>query len=146
MTHKTLPVLAVLLGIIALTIIVKIDIFDFGTASNISPAVSSSESTFIPTEIFSGDIDGKFAVFEHKDFAHYRLTIDSVVATGELNTERGYASDADATVLVLNSQKPESDQMYFVRLSSDSTSITQLDSARILTPHKLFKTNAISSN
>ncbi len=145
MTHKTLRGLTVLLGIIAFIVIVKILTFDFGIAEHIAPSMPHTESTFSPTEIFSGDIDGKPVSFEHDSFTRYRLTVGGVGTMGELNTERGFGDDIDATVFVLDWNKPESEQMYFVRLSSDSTSIVELDSARTLTSNKLFSLDAQTS-
>ncbi len=84
-----------------------------------------------PTERFVGTIDDVLTVFEHKDFTSYTLIEAGVSVSGELNTERGYGDDIDATVFVLDWQKPEAEQKYFVRLTG-STEIQRLDENREL--------------
>ncbi len=84
-----------------------------------------------PTERFVGTIDDVLTVFEHKDFTSYTLIEAGVSVSGELNTERGYKDDIDATVFVLDWQKPEAEQKYFVRFTS-STTIQKLDANREL--------------
>ncbi len=84
-----------------------------------------------PTERFVGTIDEVRTVFEHKDFTSYTLIKAGVSISGELNTERGYKDDVDATVFVLDWQKPEAEQKYFVRLTG-STAIQKLDVDREL--------------
>lgn len=71
------------------------------------------------------------------DFQSYELyelylgkTDKPFVEKGNLNTERGFEEDEDATVYVLNYDKPEDEQRYFVRLSKDMGSIIMLDKNR----------------
>ena len=59
-----------------------------------------------PSEIFAGTIDGNSIVFEQKEYTKYRLEINGKVSEGELNTERGFGDDIDATIYVLNWNKP----------------------------------------
>ena len=42
---------------------------------------------------------------------------------GNLNTERGYGKDDDATVYILNFDKPESEQTRFVRYSNGNVAM-----------------------
>ena len=84
-----------------------------------------------PTERFIGTIDDVTTIFEHKDYTSYTLTENGVSVSGELNTERGYQDDIDATVFVLDWQKPEAEQKYFVRLTG-SAGIQKLDENREL--------------
>ena len=85
----------------------------------------------VPTERFIGTIDGVMTVFEHKDFTSYTFIEAGVSVSGELNTERGYKDDIDATVFVLDWQMPEAKQKYFVRLT-ESFDIQRLDENREL--------------
>jgi hypothetical protein len=87
---------------------------------------------FTPTETFAGTIGGKLVIFEHKDYVRYKLTTDGVITEGALNTERGFESDIDATVYVLDWDSPESERSYFVRLTGDDTHLWRLDSQRVL--------------
>ncbi len=98
-----------------------------------APRVVPPEITMLetPTERFTGTIGNVFTVFEHKDFTSYTLIEAGVSVSGELNTERGYKDDIDATVFVLDWQKPEAEQKYFVRLTG-STDIQKLDENREL--------------
>lgn len=82
------------------------------------------------TERYSARVDRVNVVFEQKDYTSYRLTTNGLVREGELNTERGYGNDPDATVYVLNWQKPEGERMYYVRLTSEPTKLYVLDSNR----------------
>jgi len=52
------------------------------------------------------------------------------VEKGNLNTERGFEEDEDATVYVLNYDKPETEQKYFVRLTKYPGSVIMLDRNR----------------
>jgi hypothetical protein len=86
------------------------------------------ESDF--TERFSARVDRVDVVFEQKDFKSYRLITNGAVREGELNTERGFEDDQDATVYVLNWQKPEAQQMLYVRFTNEPTKLYLLDSDR----------------
>lgn len=49
----------------------------------------------------------------------YRMSVDGQVTLGELNTERGFNHDENASLFILNWQQPESEQIKFVRLSKN---------------------------
>lgn len=86
------------------------------------------ESVF--TERYAARVDRVDVVFEHKDYTRYRLTTNGLVREGELNTERGFEDDIDATVYVLDWQKPEQEQMVYVRLTAEPNRLYALDSER----------------
>ena len=93
------------------------------------------EETVLPevvefTERYAARVDRVNVVFEHKDYTRYRLTTNELVREGELNTERGFEDDIDATVYVLNWQKPEGEQMYYVRLTAEPNLLYALDGER----------------
>ncbi len=67
-----------------------------------------------------------------KDFTQYRLTEGNQVKEGKLNTERGFEQDEDATVFILNFDKPENEQKFFVRLTNGG--VIMLDSQRKMVP------------
>ena len=105
------------------------------TAQVVVPVVESmptsvEENTEAVTERFSARVDRVDVIFEQKDYTSYRLTTNELVREGELNTERGFGDDVDATVYVLNWQKPEGERMYYVRLTSDPTHLYALDGNR----------------
>ena len=79
------------------------------------------------TERYAARVDRVEVVFEHRDYTIYRLQTNDLVRTGELNTERGFKDDQDATVYVLNWQKPEGEQIRYVRLTSEPTKLYVLD-------------------
>lgn len=80
------------------------------------------------TERYVGQIDRVSVLFEHLDYTQYRLQTNSRVRTGLLNTERGYKDDIDATVYVLDWQKPEGAQLRYVRLTAEPTTLYLLSS------------------
>jgi len=82
------------------------------------------------TERYSALVDRVAVIFEHKNYTEYRLTTNGLVREGDLNTERGFGTDIDATVYVLNWQEPEAEQMYFVRLTNEPFKLYALDSNR----------------
>jgi hypothetical protein len=129
-------IIGVTLGTIGLLFIIAVSLPNTNTVSAPSPAIAVD--TFIVTERFAGTVNSQTVTFEHTDFTRYRLTIDDIVTEGELNTERGFDTDEDATVFVLDWRKPESEQTYFVRLT-DTTSLQQLDSARLLIPNSMLE-------
>ncbi len=51
----------------------------------------------------------------------------SIVIKGNFNDERGFEKDIDATVFILNWDKNEMEQEYFVRYSSEPNIVYQLD-------------------
>jgi hypothetical protein len=86
----------------------------------------TDETTY--TERYSAQVDQVVVVFEHTDYTRFRLTTNGAIKEGELNTERGYKEDPDATVYVLDWQKPADEQMRYVRLTNDPGRIYLLDS------------------
>lgn len=92
--------------------------------------VSVVEEPVRITERYAARVDRVDVVFEHTDYTQYRLTTNGLVREGELNTERGFKDDIDATVYVLNWRQPEGEHIYYVRLTNDSTHLYVLDSNR----------------
>lgn len=88
------------------------------------------QTVFEYTERYSARVDRVDVVFEHKDYTQYRLTTNGLVREGELNTERGFEDDIDATVYVLNWQKPEGEQILYVRLTAEPGRLYLLDTQR----------------
>ncbi len=80
------------------------------------------------TERYSGQVDRVKVIFEHFNFITYRLVTNGQVRSGELNTERGYKDDVDATVYVLDWQKEEVNQLRYVRLTSEPGKLYLLNS------------------
>lgn len=95
----------------------------------VSEAPVSQEEVF-DTERYAARVDRVDVVFEHKNYVAYRLRTNGLVREGELNTERGFGDDPDATVYVLNWKKSEGEQMYYVRLTSDPAHLYVLDGNR----------------
>lgn len=89
---------------------------------------ADTKDSKVATERYSARVDRVDVVFEHYDYTRYRLATNGLVREGELNTERGFEADIDATVFVLNWQKPEGEQIRYVRLSSNPTHLYFLDS------------------
>ncbi len=70
--------------------------------------------------IYRGVINAKLMTLEIIGQGNgYRMSIDGQVTMGELNTERGFNHDENASLFILNWQKPESEQIKFVKLSKD---------------------------
>ena len=91
------------------------------SAGNRNAAVdqsSESEAWELPTERFSGMVKGTEVIFEHLNYSTYRLTVANDVTEGEMNTERGFEDDPNATLYVLNHDRPAAEQAYFVRYSN----------------------------
>ncbi len=57
----------------------------------------------------------------------YRMTVDGLVTFGELNTERGFEQDENASLFILNWQQPEAEQIKFVKLSKDHSVLVRVD-------------------
>jgi copper homeostasis protein (lipoprotein) len=55
------------------------------------------------------------------------MTSVEIVIEGNLNTERGYENDPDATVYILNWDKPENQQRVFVRSTGNNTDIFEIE-------------------
>jgi len=90
---------------------------------------TSSEENLQFTEEYFGVLDGKNITLTITDYTTYALSEEGAVAlrTGEVNTERGFGDDENATVYVLDYTKVEKKQTRFVRLSNDSTKIFLLE-------------------
>lgn len=105
--------------------------------SEINTNTGSGVKQTKPTETFTGTMNGVKVVFKHNDYTQYRLKEGKKVTTGALNTERGFEKDEDATVYILNSDKPESEQKYFVRYTDGK--FVMLDAKRKVVPGSDFK-------
>ncbi|MCR4534233.1 hypothetical protein OCF84_02975 [Shewanella xiamenensis] len=57
----------------------------------------------------------------------YRMTVDGLVTLGELNTERGFEQDENASLFILNWKQPEAEQIKFVKLSKDHSVLVRVD-------------------
>ncbi len=88
-------------------------------------------SDFAPSETYRGtDSTGGEIVFRQQDGTRYELSMDKIERRGDLNTERGWQDDADATVYILNWQRPIEEQIVFVRLTATPKVLTMLDASR----------------
>jgi hypothetical protein len=88
-------------------------------------------STFTPTEVYRGkDSAGEEILFRQQDYTRYELSMDKIERRGDLNTERGWQDDADATVYILNWQRPVEEQLVFVRATAEPRKLLQLDASR----------------
>jgi hypothetical protein len=92
---------------------------------------TSSEENLQFTEEYFGVLDGKNTTLTITNYTTYALSEEGAVAlrTGEVNTERGFGNEENATVYVLDYTKVEKEQTRFVRLSNDPTKIFLLNSA-----------------
>lgn len=90
---------------------------------------ASSEKNFQFTEEYFGVLDGKNTTLTITSYIAYALSEEGAVAlrTGEVNTERGFGDDENATVYVLDYKKGEKEQTRFVRLSNDPTKLFLLE-------------------
>lgn len=91
-----------------------------------------------PTESFKGVYNEKEVVFTHSDYTTYTLSMGGVLTSGNLNTEKGYGDDRNATVYVLNPDKSKNEQMCFVRTPSGS--VYMLDQDRFVLDDATFET------
>lgn len=91
--------------------------------------VVTSKEQAIYTERYSARVDRVDVVFEHTNYTKYRITTNGLVREGELNTERGYNDDDDATVYVLNWQLEEGEQIRYVRLTAEPEKLYVLDAS-----------------
>jgi hypothetical protein len=55
---------------------------------------------------------------------------NTIYKDASLNTERGYEKDPDATVYILDWEKPENDQRYFVRSTGKDGEVFEIDPDR----------------
>jgi uncharacterized protein YxeA len=131
--------LKVLTGVFALLFVVAAALWVYKAEVLDKGNVTDQQYSFTePSERFTGSINGDSIIFEEKDYTKYHLTINGKVAQGPLNTERGYGDDIDATVYILDWNKPESEQKYFVRLTKDQKHIQELDNNRKIIPGALL--------
>ncbi len=104
-----------------------------------STAVSTAKDSLVgttPTETFRGRYNDSDVIFSHFDFKSYRLNLGGRLSSGVLNTERGYGDDPNATVYILNSDKPKNEQKYFVRTPAGS--VYMLDQNRYVMEDAFF--------
>ncbi|HEY1041183.1 MAG TPA: hypothetical protein VGE63_00455 [Candidatus Paceibacterota bacterium] len=102
-------------------------------------AEQKSAQNFRVSERYEGIINGDSVVFEHQNMTSYRLTTLDTATFGELNVERGWEDDQDATVFVLDWRKAKSKQQYFVRLTDKPNQIQKLDSERKLIENAILQ-------
>jgi hypothetical protein len=88
------------------------------------------------TETFSGTADGVKIIFEHTNYTRYRLAEGEKITEGNLNTERGFENDEDATVYILDYDLPDIEQQFFVRMTNGN--IMMLDKDRKTIPNSSF--------
>lgn len=86
------------------------------------------QAVSLPTERYSAQVDRVKVIFEQWDYTRYRLQTNELVREGEMNTERGFGDDLDATVYVLNWQTPVGEQIRYVRLTAEPGYLYALDS------------------
>ena len=101
------------------------------------PPLKDSLITLKPTETFSGTYQEKEVVFSHYNFKAYSLSIAGVITKGLLTNERGYGDDPNATVYVLNSDKPKNERSYIVRTPNGS--VYMLDKDRYVMDDATFE-------
>ncbi len=97
------------------------------TTVTMSTTTAVVPSTWVSTERYSARVDRVEVIFEQADYTHYRLQTNGLVREGDLNTERGYENDPDATVYVLNWQQPVGQQIRYVRLTAEPNHLYYLD-------------------
>ncbi|KFD80617.1 hypothetical protein DA89_2046 [Vibrio paracholerae] len=97
--------------------------------------------------IYHGVVDGKSVSLEiigHGD--GYRMSVDGQVTLGELNTERGFEQDENASLFILNWRQPEIEQIKWVKLSSDHQRLVLVDKdGKLDTAVTLVATDATSN-
>lgn len=81
----------------------------------------------MPTERYSAQVDRVKVLFEQWEYTRYRLQTNELVREGAMNSERGFGDDPDATVYVLNWDKPEGEQIRYVRLTAEQDKLYALD-------------------
>jgi hypothetical protein len=85
-----------------------------------------------PSEIFVGEINGAHIKFEHWNYTRFRFTERNRITLGALNTERGFQDDEDATLFIMNFDKPEAERRYLVRHSDGTVALLEADAQRSL--------------
>jgi hypothetical protein len=104
--------------------------------------VATKDRNINPSESYSAEIRWKnvvFSVFLTKDgLSTFELREWETIVTGNLNYERGLWADENATVYVLNFDKPESEQKKFVKLSAQDGIVSALNRGTIDPTYQLF--------
>ena len=95
----------------------------------IATSTHTSEGEELATERYAAKVNRVDVVFEHWGYTRFRLQTNGLIREGELQSERGFAADPDATVYVLYAQKPLGEQIRYVRLTTEPTFLYVLDSA-----------------
>ncbi len=80
--------------------------------------------------------DGQNTIIDILGDMKYQITTNNQVRIGNLNTERGWNEDIDATVYILNWDSPLDEQIFFLR-KTGIDSIVQLDSERNIIEPKI---------
>ncbi|MGL5335313.1 MAG: hypothetical protein ACRC9R_04065, partial [Enterovibrio sp.] len=62
----------------------------------------------------------------------YRMSVDGLITQGELNTERGFEQDENATLFILNWKQPKANQIRFVKLSKDHSVLVRIGANGLL--------------
>ena len=123
-----LVVLGLSIGIVVFVYVRYVPVEQLGqeqpSLSATSTIISASEVN--ATERFSAQVDRVVVVFEQWDYTRYRLQTNDLVRAGELNTERGFENDENATVYILNWQKPIGEQIRYIRLTAEPTNLYML--------------------
>lgn len=100
------------------------------SATNKIKTESNEEKDIVTSDIlthYANDTDELF-VYKNNTFQLVETKNDSAsVRKGNLNYERGFSNDIDATLFVLDFDKP-SKESYFVKFSNNDSIIIRLDS------------------
>lgn len=70
-----------------------------------------------PTATYTGVINDVQVKFQHNRYTTYRLINGTDTIIGNLNTERGFQDDEDATLYILYYEMPDSVLAHFVRMT-----------------------------
>lgn len=83
-----------------------------------------------PSERFvsSGETE---VIFEHIDYLQYKLTESEKVTYGNMNTERGFMDESNATTYVLNWDQDQADQKFIVSYSKENIKMYDSDQKEI---------------
>lgn len=122
-------------------------LFSCGPKKFCAPAEHLADTTWLhdpvpndwtnPSETFAGTANGVRIAFQHNNYTSYRLITGVDTVVGNLNTERGFQDDEDATLYILYYDYPDSVLWHFVRMTDGS--ILMLDKERNVLPDTHFK-------
>lgn len=87
-----------------------------------------------PTQTFQGTVHGTFWTFEHHDYSDFRLQRGEQTEVGDLNTERGWQDDMNATVYVLHPNAEADRQLLLVRRTGTSALVLLNDQRQLVEP------------